>query len=229
MSKRKHATEFAILSFADKTGITQQNWLDEVSKFDFDPHIYIIARRPKMSLEPGSFKITESTVSGILKIHGTNEPKLLPFETNNLLGTAEITLECNYPYTEFKLLDKRNGSVISEMQAATILTQCSPDYWTHLDLEVLYVGQSLGHKQKRNAVDRLKSHETLQNIYSEAMRGFPDQDIWLVLLHFTPISITSISTHGIELPITDNDNEHIKKISTPKCQINNSSALQRQL
>ncbi len=209
MSKRKHIAEFAILSFADRIAITQQNWLDEASKLDFDPHIYMIGRRPKITLKPETFNITKLLISGEVNIHRKNGIEKARFETNNLLGTTDVKLECDYPYSELRLIDKNNGKVISGMHTATILT-CCQEYREVLDIEILYVGQSFSAKQNRNAVDRLKKHETLQNIYAEAMRKAPDQDIWLLLLQFTPIGISSFSTHGLENPSTSDDIDHIK-------------------
>ena len=56
-----------------------------------------------------------------------------------------------------------------------------------LDLEILYIGQSFGVKQPRTPFDRLKSHETLQKIYSEIMTKNIDSEIWVALLSFEEI------------------------------------------
>jgi hypothetical protein len=55
-------------------------------------------------------------------------------------------------------------------------------YCPELDLEVLYVGQAYGEAGTRSARDRLRSHQTLQGIYAEAIDRAPDQEIWLLLL-----------------------------------------------
>nr|WP_154892902.1 hypothetical protein [Paenibacillus xylanexedens] len=55
-----------------------------------------------------------------------------------------------------------------------------------LDLEVLYIGRSFGHKTSRNVFDRLNHHETVQKIYSEKSW---DSDIWMTAWKFTPNSI----------------------------------------
>ena len=53
-----------------------------------------------------------------------------------------------------------------------------------LSLEVLYVGQAYGSNGERTAPDRLRSHSTLQAIYSRVISRSPDQEIWLSLWSF---------------------------------------------
>ena len=48
-----------------------------------------------------------------------------------------------------------------------------------LDFEVIYVGQGYGKGGSRNAIDRLRSHETLQMI---ALKGVPDGHMLHILL-----------------------------------------------
>jgi hypothetical protein len=52
------------------------------------------------------------------------------------------------------------------------------------DFEVLYIGQAFGEDGSRNAIDRLKKHETLQKI---AVKGIPSNyNLYLFLLEILP-------------------------------------------
>jgi hypothetical protein len=50
---------------------------------------------------------------------------------------------------------------------------------THIDFKVLYIGQAFGENGSRNALDRLRKHETLQKI---AVKGTPQEYVLTLLL-----------------------------------------------
>jgi len=60
------------------------------------------------------------------------------------------------------------------------------DVRDYLDLEILYIGQAYGDKGKRNALDRLKSHSTLQEIQADVLSHDPDSDILLLIVEYAP-------------------------------------------
>lgn len=57
-------------------------------------------------------------------------------------------------------------------------------YWLYTgndiyrNFEVLYVGQAFA-EGKRTAIDRLKSHSTLQKILAETMSDYPDDQVFI--------------------------------------------------
>lgn len=52
------------------------------------------------------------------------------------------------------------------------------------DLHLLYVGQGLGRKKARTALDRLRRHETLQTILADHHTFHPEREILLLLYRF---------------------------------------------
>lgn len=55
---------------------------------------------------------------------------------------------------------------------------------TDTDLRVMYVGQGIGRKGTRTAVDRLRAHSTLQRILAEMSTYFPSSEVLLLLYRF---------------------------------------------
>lgn len=127
--------------------------------------------------------ITPEVISGRFFRHVQDERIEIQFRALNELGRTDLTVRSEYPYTEVSFVAP-DGEQVLFAKAAMLLGLCGPMYWEHLDLEVLYVGQSYGEGGSRTAVERLQSHSTLQGIYAEALRQSPDQEIWLILLCF---------------------------------------------
>jgi hypothetical protein len=63
----------------------------------------------------------------------------------------------------------------------------------------------------RTPIERLKQHSTLQKIYSEAIQNNPDSEIWLNLLSFERIMMTSFD--GINKYPKENDANDLKRVS----------------
>lgn len=53
------------------------------------------------------------------------------------------------------------------------------------DIEVLYIGQAQGREANRGAIERLKSHETLQKILIDCHTKFTDKRIFIMLFKFS--------------------------------------------
>lgn len=134
------------------------------------------------------------------------------YDCPNNLGTSDLVMDSSYPYSVFFIKDD-NGKILSEGKVALILPRLISDPWKFLGLEILYIGQSYGKDGSRNACDRLKSHSTLQGIYSEAISQSPDCDIWIVLCEFTGSLVCSFDGSSGEYITTEEDDiEHIKSV-----------------
>ncbi len=187
---RKYISEFGLNVMADYTLVMQQDGLREMEKSDFSPHIYMVCRRPRISIDPGSINIDDRTVSGTFYKHIQDQRIPIPFITRNQFGTTELTVESKYPFTEVAFV-MPNGENAMRGKSALVLGLCGSKHRQHLDLEVMYVGQSYGTEGSRNAMERLQKHETLQGIYAAAMQNNPDQDIWLALMTFQRMLLAS--------------------------------------
>jgi hypothetical protein len=216
VTRRKYVSEFGLNMFCDYLVLLQEDQLDRIQEV-LDPplpefHIYIISRRPRISLDCSSLKFSENTVSGQYCVQRGRTPEYHGFKTNNYLGTARVRVECPYPYTEFRIFSE-SGEVLSQGKVAVLLSQFVRPHGGLFDLEVLYIGQAFGQDGKRTAPDRLKAHSTLQNIYAEASRLSPDQEIWITLCSFQPILLASFDGRSKEFDTTDaEDEEHMRHV-----------------
>ena len=212
---RKYLTEFALNMFCTHKTLLQQqdfDYLEHQPEIDnHSYHIYIIGRRPKIIFNPKEFHFSQDIVHGSFDVINETNNRTFVFDVPNLLGSFPVSMECNYPYTEFKIIDK-HGNIISNGKTALFLTQIASKAIPILDLEVLYIGQAYGENGNRIATDRLKNHSTLQSIYAESITKSPNMDIWIILLEFTQNNIISIDGRKQKYQTSNiEDNAHIKQ------------------
>lgn len=213
---RKYTTEFLFHLRAIQYVVVQQPDLDampeEAWAAGVEPaHIYLICRRPKISLVPEKTRFEDRVVLGAFRVWRGDQYEEVTYRVPNYLGTADVELVADYPGTFFQVV-RSDGAVLSSGSAAQLVTMFGR-YAKHLSLEVLYVGQSFGFEGSRTAKDRLKSHETLQGIYAEALARSPDMDVWLVLVSFEdPYIITEIDPTTSTLMTDEEDDAHIAQV-----------------
>ena len=211
MITRKFLSEFGLNMISGYRFLLQQQHLDSINSTGVDPHIYLIGKRPKISINPSSFKITQDSITIEFRKQIKDTYISIPVTAPNRLGIAEVSLECEYPYTDFRFIDG-TGKSVAGGSSALILSTLGSQFFEHTDIEILYIGQSYGKHGSRNAADRLKKHETLQGIYSEAIKNSPDCDIWLILCTFEPILVSSFDGRNPYSVTIDEDTDHMKKV-----------------
>ena len=163
--------------------LLQQEHLDRISAAGFEPHIYLVCRRPRVGLDPASITFTPERIRGRFFIQRQDRQEFVEFDSPHSLGSSKLTVECPYPYSEFRFRTSA-GAILSHGKTSLLVATLGQQYWRYLDLEVLYIGQAYGRDGTRTASQRLIRHETLQGIYAEALRRSPDQEIWIVVTTF---------------------------------------------
>lgn len=213
---RKFISEFGLHVCTSYCWLLQQGQLGQLSDLPDDPHIYIVGRRPRISIDPDSVVITTDVISGRFFKHVRDERVEIQFQARNELGRTDLTVRSEYPYTEVSFVTP-DGEQVLFAKAALLLGLCGPMYWEHLDLEVLYIGQSYGEGGSRTAVERLQSHSALQGIYAEALRQSPDQEIWLILLCFERYMLASFDgiTKNYQTTVEEDDKHRHDVIYNP--------------
>lgn len=197
--------------------VLQQDDLKRVGEFNYfnadNPcHIYFICRRPRILIDPDKFIVDNEKIIFAFKIQRQNTFESIEIEVPNKYGTTEFKLTSNYPFNFFEL--RKDGEIILHGKSAVLLQQFGHQFTKHLDLEVLYIGQSYGVEGARTAPDRLQSHSTLQGIYSEAIIKNPDCEVWLILTSFEQILLTSMDgTMKVSEDEKNKDTEHLKKVT----------------
>ncbi|WP_433991431.1 hypothetical protein U8527_12180 [Kordia algicida OT-1] len=192
MAKRL-PTEFAINMNLHKMMILQQSELEYVNQqnyFDeYSPcHLYFVCKRPRLTIDPGFFKIDDKSISLKLRIHYPDKVKEHQLNFYNNLGTTDAKLESEYPYSKFKVITDKGVWCDAKVSPFVQMYELNFDS-SFLDMDVLYIGQSYGVDGARTAPDRLKEHSTLQGIYAEAISNNPDSEIWLALASFNQINV----------------------------------------
>lgn len=225
---RKYLSEFGLNMVSGYLLLLQQERLSAIDDAGIEPHIYMIGRRPRIMLDPDSVRITESRVTGMFRKQIRDSVEEIPFDVPNLMGTKEVTMESSYPYTEYRTI-REGGEVVGGGKCALLMASFGPSFWEHLDFEVLYVGQAYGTDGSRKAGDRLKRHETLQGIYSEAIGRNPDQEIWILVGTFEPLLLSSFDGITKNYATSEKeDSEHLSRVlsaeMTERQQINFTEA-----
>lgn len=196
MTTRKYRTEFGLNIYGNFSLLLQQADFDYLQggngfrAFEENPcHIYMVCRRSRITFEPSAFRITPEEIVGEMRAHLRDHFERFPFAMDNSKNLPFVKVECPYPHTVARFLNDAEGAC--RMKAADLagMNHVFPD---HLELEVLYVGQSYGVEGARTAPERLRNHSTLQGIYAEAIAHSPDKEIWLLLWSFKSQWITCI-------------------------------------
>lgn len=152
-------------------------------------HIYFILRRPKVTINPDSFKTSGNKAQFDLTIHQKDGYGVINIATEFAEAKSNLELITEYPYNLFVIKDKKNTHMVARpstmIDSMEIGNNIKPEI---LDYEVLYIGQAFGKNGNRTALNRLFAHETLQKIYIHSLTQNPESDIWIMLTSFSQVS-----------------------------------------
>jgi hypothetical protein len=211
---RKYMSEFALHTFSSKVTICYPKQLETVDVSDAAYHIYMINKIKRLSFVENSIKVLDTHVEVQIK-HGVTL-------TNNI-ETIMIPLHdkiVGYEFEGDKLLVMSDG--YGGGLKADILWLYTEFSSKHLECEVLYVGQSYGKKGERDALKRLKSHETLQKVLADTLHEDINYEIVITLWEFTPRLLTSMDGRKDFLVTEKEDKQHFEKVlSAPPLILDN--------
>lgn len=154
-------------------------------------NLYIVARRPRLSLIPSSLVLDagKNTVSGVIEAQLGEQKEHFPFKA---VFTTPFQIERlddhQFPF-DFLRLWATNGYPI-QVRLHDVLRFCEQDYAPVTDMYVEYVGQAFGEEGERDVVDRLigntgkAGHGSLQQVLAEVNASHPDQEVHLLLYSF---------------------------------------------
>src|SRR5688572_6424326 len=108
MTKRKYISEFGLSAESEWVFIVEHQNLDRFSneiagRASF--HIYLICRRPRITIDPTRFAIDEEWICGVFRVQRGNTFADHAFRLRNLMERADLSLVSEYPYTQFALVD----------------------------------------------------------------------------------------------------------------------------
>ncbi len=213
----ENKSEYAINMKLSKMLILQGDNLDNPAISDyFDEnsscHIYFISRRPRVTLDVSKTKIDTKNISLTFRINNRGEVKEKSLIFKNIDNSENVKVVSEYPYTFFRYYNQK-GELTTNANVSVFLQTLPRDFSEaeFLDLEILYIGQSYGKEGEKNAIDRLKNHQTLQRIYAESIINNPDDDIWISLCNFEEIG--AILIDGRQDKSESDEKSDVKRLS----------------
>ena len=188
---RKYITEFALNIFSSEPVLVAPANLDklageppEAREQLRNANIYLILKRPRISLVPKSLLIEARQIVGELAVQLPDESRQFPFSLRVKLPEAVASVRtAGYPHTKLSLLDSAD-EVLMTYPIAYLLRYTSSELGGLDHQEVAYVGQAFGAAGERTAVERLSSHSTLQKILADITANEPHMEVLLALYSF---------------------------------------------
>jgi hypothetical protein len=144
-------------------------------------HVYIVGKRPLLSIVPESITVTDSVVSLQVeyKLDGSEHQASFDIPRREF-RPEECTFDCS-PHPHRELISRNaSGEVIASTLLANFGHLMPAVHQKAKDLEVLYIGKGL-HK---SAQDRLKNHSTLQKILADINSNQPNNEIFVLVYAF---------------------------------------------
>lgn len=195
--QRKFLSEFAVNLFTSRWLLIPSNQItsdgimpNDAADVSKNCHIYLICERPALSFEKSSFAYDGEKLTGKLihRIEGVEHKTPFEQEFSLLDDAVELRLS-NYPHREVQTFNSQ-GECVRYLPASAISFKQHPQNLDHLfrKLKVLYVGQAFG-GGNRTAIDRLRSHSTLQKILAEANYDSPDSEIMVLTIEYEPYRV----------------------------------------
>jgi hypothetical protein len=164
-----------------------------------DCHIYLIGKRPRISVVPDSVKSTDEVVRFTIeyKCQGLHNECAVSVP-RNLFAPEEAAFEAS-PYPHRELVSRNStGDIVAETVLANY-AHLIPDLEPRArDLEVVYVGKGL----RRSANDRLPNHATLQKILAHLHSNEPDAEVFALVYAFKYQKDALLPSYGVQPEIS---------------------------
>lgn len=217
----KFSTEEAIIMYMGIHYLIQEDELKSNElELNFDINapatIYFICRRPRIQIDPNYYEILENTIKLRFYVQKGNLLDSFFIEIPTKYDYEKLSIESKFPFNLFTIRDEFNNIVIHAKSGYFVNEYKSQlpknDF---LDLEVLYIGQSLDTSDSTPLKKRLLKHNKLQEINSEAIRNNPDKEIYILLASFVQNNIIHAPSN-IELTKEDEEKDFQKLLSLIK-------------
>jgi len=154
-------------------------------------NIYLVARRPRISINPKSLTLNTSnqTIDGVFSVNLGLEIKEIPFSYPNLFSAPITGLgELDYPYDHLRFVVANRVPI--QIRAHDVIRFSKTQLQPYSDLLVEYVGQSFGNEGDSDAVMRLigktgkQGHGSLQKVLADINASNPESEVHLLLYSY---------------------------------------------
>lgn len=192
---------------------SSQNLSTEIEVQRNEPYpynIYMVLKRPKISIDADSFIRKDNYYSFKYRIH-IKETYVVKDGEIHVDDINEIKkIDSEYPYNILTIHSIYGGGC--KIPIDMYVNDYVNTYEPLLDYEVLYIGQAFGKNGKRTAFDRLLCHEHLQRIILDNNNSSPDQDILIMVADFNVNKISILPPSNIST-LSHRDEEEYKKFN----------------
>lgn len=215
---RKYLSEFAVNLCSARTLLLPADQLASDGEMDAQAadisencHIYVICSRPSCSFDPEKFIFDGQKINANLLYKVDGKSHVIPFEMPfRLLDNARNVHVSSYPHREIQTTTD-DGAIVRYVPASSLSIAGIVDEEILRELEVLYVGQAYA-KGNRSAIDRLKSHSTLQKILADVLYKMPDHEILILAFEYVPYRVIA-SIDGIDKTAIRDESDALRFIS----------------
>ncbi|MET7327442.1 hypothetical protein [Nonomuraea sp. NPDC005650] len=210
MANRKFAHEFGLTLVCTPQRFGRQREFELLPAEQLEGcHIYIVSQQPRLSIAPNSGEFANSIFRAILRVQHAGEFHEHPIRMRIPPEQEGFTLKTEWPHDFMRVFDQQGELYFSAPVALFLRGYNIKGLPGNIfDQEVLYVGQAFGKEGERSAFDRLRSHSTLQRIYSELS---PDKEVWLSLCKITDVVLMQTMTPHLEAEI-EGEEENLQRI-----------------
>lgn len=189
-------------------------------------NIYIIARRRRISVDPQKIKVCNGKIHGDFLLH---EEEVFNYNRysfkQNKSFVSSSGAELNF--TQVKVKDSHGFNIEAydplhgtySYPVSYLITNSKHNLESHVNFEVLYIGQAFGKNGERLAIDRLAAHKTFQRIMAESTEENLAYEISLLFFRFEHSKniISSAGDLSIEPTATSKEeSDHLLKASNTK-------------
>ncbi len=220
---RYFQTEVSLnVQFSAKT-ISYVSQLEKLDANGFEYHLYAILLAPRFYYKPESLRASKEGIKFTVfapNLEGTNEFEI-PIQFHKELDHRKINFASTYPYSTLKgtitdadwLVSTGQSPEINE-SVSEIFDRFAPYFLQEIRYKVLYIGQAYGNRGERDAIQRLSSHKTLQEVLTAAQRDYSAHEIKILLLEIKPFVHFGIVTPDIPtIKSSDEDDAHIRQVT----------------
>ncbi|WP_125740158.1 hypothetical protein [Acinetobacter lactucae] len=180
-------------------------------------HIYAIVEKPKVVFNPDTFEVFQ-----ISELNGKKYAYLkfeFQYRLNNELRSEVVNIEVcesegleiplettslimgDYPYNKIICINNDKEVLYTFYAKELAFFLNVNEIKEH---KVLYIGQAFGNEQgSRNAVDRLKSHSTLQKILADCLGTKPNSEILIGIFQFSRARLITAMDGMAQTAISD--------------------------
>lgn len=154
-------------------------------------NIYLVARRPRISINPKSVALNTSRqkIDGVFSVNLGLEIKEVPFSYPNLFNAPITALgPIDYPCDHLRFVVANRVPI--QIRAHDVIRASETPLQPYSDLFVEYVGQSFGDDGDSDAVARLigktgkQGHGSLQKVLADINARNPESEVHLLLYSY---------------------------------------------